>query len=253
MKRINVFSSAVAADTWSSSIPIPARNSRPCPSQRADLIFDPASSRLYSTGNGTVDVYEEIDADHFKSLGNVAAPAQAKTARLVPEINRYFVAGPQSGTGQASIQVFQPLGIRPAKPAPAVTAQPVHAPWALDLELATLSAHPDLRKMGLQAVPPGGKESVIVANANTLRIGIQSSEGDLAVVKDGKTYCARKEDGGFYNLKLPLLDAAGRRIGILVMEMPFTSAADETAAIKRAEDLRAELARKIPDHDRLFP
>jgi hypothetical protein len=34
--------------------------------------------------------------------------------------------------------------------------------------------------------------------------------------------------------------------------MPFTSAADETAAIKKAEDLRAELARQIPDHDRLF-
>jgi len=96
------------------------------------------------------------------------------------------------------------------------------------------------------------KESVIIANANTLRIGIPSSEGDLDAVKDGKTYCAKKDDGSFYNLKLPLQDASGRRIGILVMEMPFTSAANETDAIKKAEDLRAELAQKIPNQDRLF-
>ena len=217
-----------------------------------DLVFDAGAKRLYSIGDGAVDVYQETDADHFKSLGSVTAPPKSKTALLAPEINRYFVAGPQTGEGRATIQVFQPLGIRPPKPAKPVTAQAVRAPWALELELVTLSAHPDLRKMGLHAVPPGGKESVIIANANTLRIGIPSSEGDLDAVKDGKTYCAKKDDGSFYNLKLPLQDASGRRIGILVMEMPFTSAANETEAIKKAEDLRAELAQKIPNQDRLF-
>ena len=61
-----------------------------------------------------------------------------------------------------------------------------------------------------------------------------------------------RDDGSFYNLKLPLQDASGRRIGILVMEMPFTSAANEAEAINKAEDLRAELAHKIPNQDRLF-
>jgi hypothetical protein len=207
-----------------------------------DLEFDAANRRLYSAGNGTVDVYQEIDADHFKLLGSIAAQPQSKTARLAPQINRYFVAGPQIGEGAATIQVFQPLGIHPVEPPASETAQPVHAPWALQLELSTLSAHPDLRKMGLHAVPPGGKDSVIIANANTARIGIKSSAGDLAAVKDGKTYCAKKEDGSFYNLKLPLKDASGNSIGILVMEMPFTSAADDTEAIEEAEGLRAELA-----------
>jgi len=50
---------------------------------------------------------------------------------------------------------------------------------------------------------------------------------DLDAVRDGKTYCARKDDGAFFNMKLPLEDAAGLTIGILVMEIPFTSAADE--------------------------
>ena len=217
-----------------------------------DLEFDRTNRRIYSVGDGVVNVYEEIDADHFRSLGSVAAAPKSKTARLAEQINRYFVAGPSVGDGPAVIQVFQPVGVRPAETAASPLTQPVHAPWALELELATLSAHPDLRKMGLHAVPPGGKDSVIIANANTSRIGIKSSEGDLAAVKDGKAYCARKEDGSFYNLKLPLHDAAGRRIGILVMELPFTSAVSEAEAVRKAEAIRDELARQIPEYSRLF-
>ena len=183
---------------------------------------------------------------------SIAAGAQSKTARLVPQINRYFVAVPQTGDSAAAIQVFQPLNFTSAAPAAPSVAQPVHAPWALQLEFSTLSEHPDLRKMGLHAVPPGGTDSVIIANANTSRIGVKSSAGDLDAVREGKTYCAKKDDGAFYNLKLPLEDAAGRRIGILVMEIPFTSAANETEAIARAEKIRGELARQISTYDRLF-
>ncbi|MGO9008853.1 MAG: YncE family protein [Bryobacteraceae bacterium] len=217
-----------------------------------DLQYDAGSKRLYSIGSGTIDVYQEVDADHFRSLGSVAAGAQAKTARLVPQIDRYFVAVPQAGDGIASVQVFQPLNVPPAKAAAKAVKQHVHAPRALELDLATLSAHPDLRKMGLHAVPPGGKDSVIIANANTSRIGVKSSAGDLDAVKEGKTYCAKKDDGAFYNMKLPLLDASGRNIGILVMEIPYTSAADETQAVRKAEEIRHELAQQIPDYQALF-
>jgi hypothetical protein len=222
-----------------------------------DITYDPGSKRLYAIGGGTIDVLQEIDADHFRSIGSVAsgnqaAGNQAKTGRLVPEINRYFAAVPQAGTGTASIQVLQPLNVPAAKPVEASMAAQVHAPRALDLEMSILSAHPDLRKMGLHAIPPGGKESVIIANANTSRIGVPSSAGDLDAVKDGRTYCAKKDDGAFFNMKLPLQDASGNTIGILVMEIPFTSAADEAAAKRTAEGIRHELARQIPDHDWLF-
>jgi hypothetical protein len=217
-----------------------------------DLEYDAGSKRLYTIGDGTVDVFQEIDADHFRSLGSVTAGDKSKTARLIPQINRYFVAVPQSGDGVALVQVFQPLNVPAAKAAETAVAQPVHAPRALELELTTLSAHPDLRKMGLHAVPPGGKDSVIIANANTARIGVKSSAGDLEAVKDGKTYCAKKDDGAFFNLKLPLHDSSGRNIGILVMEIPYTSAADETQAVRQADEIRRELAQQIPDHDSLF-
>ena len=66
-----------------------------------DLTYDAASKRLYAAGNGSVDVLEQIDADHYKSLGRLEAGPLARNARLVPQINRYFVAVPQSGSANA--------------------------------------------------------------------------------------------------------------------------------------------------------
>lgn len=218
-----------------------------------DLEFDVASQRLYAIGAGTIDVFQEVDADHYRSLGSVATGPGAKTARLVAPINRYFVAVPQADSGEASVQVFQPLNTPVTKQVAATEVpQSVDAPRALQLEVATMSAHPDLRKMGLHAVPPGAKDSVIIANTNTSRIGYKSSQGDLDAVKDGKTYCVKRDDGAFFNVKMPLEDASGRVIGILVMEIPFTSVADEAEAIHKAEGIRQELAPKIPSHQALF-
>lgn len=217
-----------------------------------DLTYDSASKRLYAAGNGSIDVLEEVDADHYKSVGRVEAGGPARTARLVAQLNLYFVAVPQSGSRNAAIAVFEPVPAPPAHSATNAAVQPVTAPAAENLLLSTLSAHPDLRKMGLHAVPPGQTDSLIIANANTSRIGNKSSNGDLEAVKDGNTYCQKKEDGAFYNLKLPLRDAAGRRIGILVMEIPFTSATDERNAIQQAESIRQELAQQIPEVSWLF-
>src|SRR5258708_6482901 len=62
------------------------------------LEFDVASKRLYAIGGGKVDVFQEIDADHYHSLGTVAAGSGARTARLVAPSNRYFVSVPQQTT-----------------------------------------------------------------------------------------------------------------------------------------------------------
>jgi hypothetical protein len=147
---------------------------------------------------------------------------------------------------------MEPAGVPAYKATGPVAAIQVDAPAAQRLILATMSAHPYLRKMGLHAVPQGATDSVIVANANASRIGVKSSDGDLEAVKDGKTYCVRRDDGSFYNAKMPMFDAADRRIGILVMEIPWTSAANEADAVHQAEDLRSELARQIPSLNALF-
>jgi hypothetical protein len=217
-----------------------------------DLVYDPATNRIYAAGNGVVSVFDQTDADHYRSLGNVVSGPGGKTALLVPALNRYFVAVPQHDSHNATILEMEPIGVRPFKSTEPSVAMHVDAPAAEQLLLSTMSAHPYLRKMGLHAIPQGQKDSVIVANANAGRIGVKSSEGDLDAVKDGKTYCVKRDDGSYYNVKMRMFDAAGRRIGILVMEIPYTSAADQADAIRQAEDLRKELARQIPGLNALF-
>jgi len=72
-----------------------------------DLVFDPVSKRLYAACDGDSDVYEQTDANNYKSLGKVPTGPLGKTALLVPQLNRYFVAVPQHGTTNAEVLVFE--------------------------------------------------------------------------------------------------------------------------------------------------
>lgn len=67
-----------------------------------DMIFDPATRRIYAScgaDQGSTSVYEELDADHYKLLGNVATAPGAKNEALVPQLHRYFVIVPPRGNG----------------------------------------------------------------------------------------------------------------------------------------------------------
>jgi DNA-binding beta-propeller fold protein YncE len=72
-----------------------------------DLVFDAASKRLYASCDGDADVYQQSDPDTYKLLGKVATAPLARTALLVPQLNRYFVAVPQHGTSNAEVLVFE--------------------------------------------------------------------------------------------------------------------------------------------------
>src|SRR6267378_8639985 len=72
-----------------------------------DLVFDATSKRLYASCDGDVSVYEQNTPDNYKLLGKVPTGPLARTALLVPQINRYFVAVPQHGTTSAEIMVFE--------------------------------------------------------------------------------------------------------------------------------------------------
>jgi DNA-binding beta-propeller fold protein YncE len=72
-----------------------------------DLIYDPAGKRVYAACDGYVDVYQQTSPDTYRSLGKVPTGPVGRTARLVPEINRYFVAVPQHGTTNAEVLVFE--------------------------------------------------------------------------------------------------------------------------------------------------
>lgn len=218
-----------------------------------DLAYDEASKRLYAAGDGAVSVYEEVDADHYSSLGDVPTGPVGKTARLVPGMDRYFVAVPQHGGTAASILAFEPIHQKIAEAAPAPhPAYVVQAGAAERLVMDTLSAHPFLLKLGLHGTAPGHQESVILANGNASKVGKATSEKDLADVQDGQTYCHRIDDGSFYDMNLPMCDEKGRHIGLLVMEIPFSAASTPADAVRVAEKIRKQMAAQIPDLGALF-
>lgn len=56
-------------------------------------IFDTANRRVYAPGGeGYIGVYAEADAGHFAELAQVSSSPGAKTAILVPELRRLYVA-----------------------------------------------------------------------------------------------------------------------------------------------------------------
>lgn len=217
-----------------------------------ELQFDLNTKRLYAVGGGVLSVFEQNDADHYNPLTAIQGMGNAATGILVSELNRFYVAVPSSDSATPAVQILQPVNLLTAKAADIPVKQPVHSAKALALDFATMAAHPDLRKMGIHAVPPGGNDSVIVANVNTTRIGIPSSDGDLSSTRDGKIACSKKDDGAYYGVKQPLKDASGKPIGILVMEIPYTSVTGDDEAVKEAEAIGREVARKIPSFDSLF-
>lgn len=72
-----------------------------------DMIFDAASKRVYvATGEGYVNVYKEIDPDHYKEIGKIPTGPLGKTGLLVPALKEYFVAVPPHGSTCAEVLVF---------------------------------------------------------------------------------------------------------------------------------------------------
>jgi hypothetical protein len=218
-----------------------------------DTSFDEASGRIYSAGDGAMSVYQEVDANHYKLLGNVPTGPLGKTARLVPEMNRMFIAVPQHGSTDPSIMVFKPVGAKTtADAAPPSQLRPISAPAAERLVMQTMSKYTCLNKLGIHAVPPKGGSSVVIANGNLGKIGKESSQKDFADIRSGAPYCHPDEEGAFYDMKLNMFDASGHKIGMLVMEIPFNAVKDSADAIGLAETIRKEMAAQIPSLDALF-
>jgi DNA-binding beta-propeller fold protein YncE len=74
-----------------------------------DIDFDQEAKRIYVAsggGKGSVDVYREVDPDHYESLGRFVSAPGAATARLVTELSEYVVLAPSRNNQQAQVLVF---------------------------------------------------------------------------------------------------------------------------------------------------
>ena len=75
-----------------------------------DLHFDAKARRLYAVcpaGTGSIDVYNQLDSDHYRSLGQVPSGPGARTGELVSALGRYYVAVPKGDTTNAQILEYQ--------------------------------------------------------------------------------------------------------------------------------------------------
>lgn len=73
-----------------------------------DVFYDGAARRIYASfGEGTIFVYEQQDADHYRLAEKVPTAAGARTALFSSELGRLFVAAPSRGDRAAEIMVYQ--------------------------------------------------------------------------------------------------------------------------------------------------
>jgi DNA-binding beta-propeller fold protein YncE len=79
----------------------------PCVGLADDLAYDPRNKRIYIPGTEFVDVFQQKDADHYEQIGHVAGSFRAKTALLVPELSRYFLAVPHHEGKEAEVRVYE--------------------------------------------------------------------------------------------------------------------------------------------------
>ena len=74
-----------------------------------DLAYDAGHHRLYvpgGGGNGGISVVQQSGADDYKVVATVTTKPGAKTARFVPELNKYYVGVPAKDAQPAQILVF---------------------------------------------------------------------------------------------------------------------------------------------------
>ena len=81
-------------------------SSLPAAAMVDDMAYDAASKRIYFAGTLFIDVFQQSDADHYDQVGHVPTAFRAKTAILVPELNRYYLAVPHHEKQTAEVRVY---------------------------------------------------------------------------------------------------------------------------------------------------
>ncbi len=72
-----------------------------------DIFYDSARRRIYiSCGAGFLDVFEQVDPDHYREAARIHTAAGGRTSLWVPELGRLFVAVPRADNTPAQIRVY---------------------------------------------------------------------------------------------------------------------------------------------------
>ncbi len=83
------------------------------PQRTNELQLDRANRRIYLAGDDYVGVFQQLDADHYKELARVRSEKGAKTALLVPEVGKLYVAVAGKGGVKAGVLRYEVLPSNP--------------------------------------------------------------------------------------------------------------------------------------------
>jgi DNA-binding beta-propeller fold protein YncE len=77
------------------------------PQRTNELVFDKANRRIYLTGDDYISVIQQKGADQYEEIARVTSEKGAKTAILVPELNRLYVAVAGKGSIKAGVLQYE--------------------------------------------------------------------------------------------------------------------------------------------------
>lgn len=81
-------------------------SSMPAAAMVDDMAYDAHRKRLYFAGTLFLDVFQQSDADHYNQADHIPTSFRAKTAILVPELNRFYLAVPHHEKQAAELRVY---------------------------------------------------------------------------------------------------------------------------------------------------
>ena len=108
----------------------------------------------------------------------------------------------------------------------------------------TYSQHRELNAIALHVNLPKGDN--IILGSTFGRIGKKADDDDLNVIRTGATRTGIYGEGKRISVALPLLDAAGRTIGLISLGYPYKDGEDRKAYEAKAVAVRDAFARRIP-------
>lgn len=77
------------------------------PGRTNGMMFDAKNHRIYAAGDDYVAVFQQRDADHYEEIARVPSEKGAKTAFLVPELHRLYVAVGGSAQTKAGLLRYE--------------------------------------------------------------------------------------------------------------------------------------------------
>jgi DNA-binding beta-propeller fold protein YncE len=79
------------------------------PAMVDEMTFDSQRKRIYFAGTEFLDVFQQTDADHYDRMAHIPTAFRAKTAILVPQLNKYYLAVPHHQKQVSELRVYDVL------------------------------------------------------------------------------------------------------------------------------------------------